>query len=220
MAAILTDRIGKASMKSHASLTGGTRLAFTLPNGPPALNLLMNSRNGRALQKSRIRIQEAIQSFQQGIGPLNLTFPDDKDRPAHLAQSGTHRCVPLLISEELRLPVLNTRSWQSSGAASRMHVPEASVDKNCFGSLRKDDVGATRQIGSMQGEAISAPMKETSDLPLGLRVLAFDAPHVLASALRRYVVHPRSPFFRCHRATLIPTPIFGLVDRSEAPMST
>ena len=142
-------------------------------------------------------IEEGLQSFDQTVGVFELAFPDDKYGPTHSAKFGLNRYITLLIPRELALPIFDTGSGHSSGAASRMDMPEAPVDEDDFGSAGKDYIRTTGQIGSMESISKPAGMEKPSNLALRLGILALDAAHILTSAVWRNIVHPGSLLCRC-----------------------
>jgi hypothetical protein len=94
-----------------------------------------------------------------------------------------------------------------------MHVPETSVNEYDLRLLGKNNIRASGQIGSMKPIAEPGAMKKTSNLALRLRILALDAPHVLASAVWRYVIHAYriSKSWMSQQRPLERHPVFGLV---------
>jgi hypothetical protein len=135
--------------------------------------------------------QEGLQFVNQRAGSIELAFPDDKHRPTHSTQSGAGGTIAFLVSEQLRFPILKARTRQSTSAAAQMHVPETSVNEDDLRLFGKHNIRASRQISSMEPVAEPATMKKTSNLALRLCIPALDAPHVLASALWRYIIHFR-----------------------------
>ncbi len=141
------------------------------------------------LMRANSLAEEGLQLTVQGAGAIQLAFPDDKHRPAHSPQLGAGGSVAGFVAQQFRLPILDARSGQPSGGAARVHMPEAAVNKDDFCFFGKDNIRASGQIGSMEPIAEPGLVKNASNLALGLRILALDAPHVLASAVWRYVVH-------------------------------
>jgi hypothetical protein len=133
--------------------------------------------------------QEGLQFANQGVETIELAFPNYKYRPAHFPQFSAGSGVANFIAEQFRFPILNPRAGQPSSGAAGMHMPEASVNKDDFGLRGEHNIRASRQIGSMEPKTEAGLMKETSNLALRLRILALNAPHVLASAVWCYVVH-------------------------------
>lgn len=91
-------------------------------------------------------------------------------------------CIADHITLELVEPEWPSGGRRARRATIRMPVPEATMNEDHRSSRRKDDVGFSRQVLSMQSKSISRSMKRRADLQLGCRVLAFDAAHDLATA--------------------------------------
>lgn len=153
--------------------------------------------------------EEGLQFVNQ-VGAIDLAFPDDKYRPTHFTKFGTGGGIALLVSEQLRSPILKPRARQSSSAAARMQVPETSVNENDFRLFGKHNIRASGKIGSMEPVAEPATMKKTSNLALRLRILALDAPHVLASAIWWYVIHLLSRYRFSKFRTTSQRPLDGI----------
>lgn len=137
----------------------------------------------------RLLGQKRLQFAKEGAGATQLAFPNDKDRPAHSAQLRAVCGIPPLVAEQFRSPILKPRAGHSSSAAARMPMPEAPMDEDDLRFYGKHNVGTAWEIGSVEPVAEPATMKQASDLALGPRIFALDAPHVFASAIWRYVVH-------------------------------
>jgi hypothetical protein len=61
-------------------------------------------------------------------------------------------------------------------------VPEAAVDEDDLARRRKDDVGTTGKVSSMQTEAIAQSMSQGTHDQFGLGIPASNAPHVFSAA--------------------------------------
>ena len=69
-----------------------------------------------------------------------------------------------------------------------MAMPETAMHKHDLLPRREHDVGAARQIATMEPEAISEPVQRAAQGEFRLRVLLADLRHYVRAALRRYVV--------------------------------
>lgn len=67
-------------------------------------------------------------------------------------------------------------------------MPEAAVHEHDLLPRREHDVGAARQIATMEPEAISEPVQGASQGEFGLRVLLADPRHYVRAAVRSYVI--------------------------------
>jgi hypothetical protein len=143
----------------------------------------------RQLMTATLRRQEPLQLARQRAKVVEFVFPDDKNSPAPSTQFGADGRVACLVTQKFRLPILNSRLGQPSSAATGMHVPETSVNEYNLRLLGKHNIRASWQIGSMEPVAEPGSMKKTSNLALRLSVLALNAPHILASAIWRYIIH-------------------------------
>ena len=138
--------------------------------------------------------QKSLEFACEAAAVADFAFPDHEHGPAHSPQLRTVGLVALLVPVQLRLPILKAGTRDSSGTATRVQVPKAAVHENHFPLGRKYNVGASRQIGSMKPVAETTAMQKASDLTLRLGVLALDAPHILASAIWRKMIHSLSKY--------------------------
>jgi len=69
-----------------------------------------------------------------------------------------------------------------------MAMPEAPMNEHDLSPRREHDVGAARQIATMEPEAISKPMQGAAQGEFRLRVLLADPRHYVRAAFRSYVV--------------------------------
>jgi len=75
---------------------------------------------------------------------------------------------------------------------------------------RHDDIGCSRQVFTVQPEAISGLEQQAANLKLRLRVLRANAGHHLASLLGRYDVHGAG---RHHSCTMVRGRLHGTASR-------
>src|SRR2546421_12677238 len=70
-----------------------------------------------------------------------------------------------------------------------MLMPKATVNLDNFSAGTENEVGFAGKVLVMEAETITKAMEESSHFKLRLHAFASDAPHVLASLLRRELVH-------------------------------
>lgn len=141
---------------------------------------------------TKLLCQEVFQLFQQRSGTVELALPDDQNRPSHLAELCTDKSIAFNVAKELWLPIIEARAGHPAPAAAGVHMPKTTMDKDYFRFLREDNIGTSGKVGAMKPIPEAAPVEKTSHQALGCCVLALDAPHVFASAVRRYRIHHAS----------------------------
>ena len=130
--------------------------------------------------------------FQQ---PVDITLasddalPDDKDAPPKAGQFPVFGLIPPLVAGKFGLPEFGIRLRKSGKRAIPVSMPETAMYEYRDMSSRHDNVGSSRQILPVQTETIAGLEQHASDEQLGLRVLATNARHHLASLRGGYNVH-------------------------------
>lgn len=127
---------------------------------------------------------------------LYLTFPKSKHTPPLSAESTAVLLVAFDIALELRCPVGLVRLRPYGLNASRMLMPEASMDKDNRLIFRKDDIGTARKPPVMEPKAKPHAMQHRTKYHLGFCVSRADAAHVPASShWRQFVSHAILPLW-------------------------
>jgi hypothetical protein len=70
-----------------------------------------------------------------------------------------------------------------------MLMPEVAMHKDHFAASGKHDVGLAWQVSPVKPKSIACSVKQGTQHNLGLSVLAPDAAHILAAALRIEFIH-------------------------------
>jgi hypothetical protein len=119
-----------------------------------------------------------------------FALPHNKHRPADVPKLSANPLVSGYIPLDLSAPKLVIGGGQSGPRATRVTMPVAAVDQDDLLVTRKNDVGLSRQITSVQTEAESQGMQQASDTNLGSGILPADPRHDLATFLgSKYVCH-------------------------------
>lgn len=98
---------------------------------------------------------------------MRLTFPNDKTAPSEFGKQADRLFVTLDVAGEFCPPELDSRLRHGRSATAGVTVPEAPVDEQRRSMLRKDEVRRSRQVGSMEAEAISERMGRAADSKFG-----------------------------------------------------
>jgi hypothetical protein len=91
-----------------------------------------------------------------------------------------HSIISCSISKQLRCPVVETRFRILGEPASRMLMPEATVDEDRPSPTCKDDVGAPRPVTRVGSEPITQSVKKATNCELRLSVCALHATEPLS----------------------------------------
>lgn len=141
-------------------------------------------------------VPQAPYLFRQLVDPFNifgLAFPEHENLPACRRQFGCVQRVPRLIANPLGFPIsdvaLNAPLADCTMGAT---VPEASMNEHHRLSSGEHEVRRAWQRLAMKPVAQSQPMQMPSYRNLGFGVLAANARHNLAAALRSDCVHCNS----------------------------
>ena len=114
---------------------------------------------------------------------LDLAFPNHKHLPAHPAQCELMLAIPFNIAFQLLPPIVPVGFRNVAGRATRMLVPETPMYENDLPPAWKNQIGGTRQISTMEPEAITYRMGQPAHGHLRLGSLGANAGHDLTSAL-------------------------------------
>jgi hypothetical protein len=107
----------------------------------------------------------------------DITFPDNADAPAKLAECSHVSRISIHVRPELLLPEFWTRCRDRCEAATGMTMPEASMNHDGSHSARKDDIRPARQACAVQPEPQPQSMKRLPQTDFGLRVCSPDPSH-------------------------------------------
>ena len=103
-------------------------------------------------------LEEVLYPSKQRDHVAKLAFPNNKNAPAHIYQCFGMRPVPRLCPRNFRFPVLHIGCRDSTGRASFMIVPKASVNEQRGLVTRKRNVGFPRQLRIVQPKPITSHM--------------------------------------------------------------
>jgi hypothetical protein len=118
-----------------------------------------------------------LQAFQR----LQLALPQNNHFPSQFPQPILVFAVPFHRSSKFGEPKLRPGGGGVGSRASRMAVPKAAMHENHGGIFGQDDIGAARQIFSVQPEPESHSMKQRANLDFRLGVPGPHPPHNFAS---------------------------------------
>ena len=96
--------------------------------------------------------QERFDAGRHGLVILRLAFPDHHDLPAKIAQRRFVAFIADDVALELVLPVSHARFGAGRALATRMSVPEASMNHDDGLVARENDVGATRKVFAVEAK--------------------------------------------------------------------
>jgi hypothetical protein len=105
----------------------------------------------------RLSIQKTLNARFKRVSLLELTLPDNHDRPTRFFQSICLLAVACFIGCDLRFPVSNSALGQPA-VATGMAVPEAPVNENYLASADESQIGFSGQVLSLKGVTVSEPM--------------------------------------------------------------
>jgi hypothetical protein len=69
------------------------------------------------------------------------------------------RSIPLLVEGELWRPIFEARAWHPALPASRMLMPETSMNENRFQARRKDKIWFSGKVFAVKPESIAQAMQ-------------------------------------------------------------
>lgn len=139
-----------------------------------------------------------------------LTLPDGHDGPPEGTQGALGTAISRHVLFKLAHPESHIAFRSVGETAATMSVPEAAMDYDDCSVLRKNDVGAARQLPTLQPESETQPVKDGADDSLRCCVAAPDPRHVPAATLTRKVVgHRALSARRCLQSHS--SPVFVLV---------
>ena len=116
-----------------------------------------------------------------------LTLPNDDDAPAPRNQFRLIARIAGTVSFQFLAPALAVLIRQFEIRASRMGVPEASVNEKSNIPGGENEIGPPRQVATMKAKSQSSAMQAAPDDHLGPRIFALDRCHVAAAG--RFVVN-------------------------------
>ena len=146
------------------------------------------------------------------------TFPDDRDSPACLQQTGTVPSIPFRVGVELALPEFRAGRRGGRVRTTGMAVPEAAVHEADGSELTKDEIGSTRKSAVMQTISQTVGVKSPPQDEFGPRVSSADSRHHAgAGRLIHYVRHCRS--LRVLEAGMVKRICRELSNMTRSPMN-
>ena len=136
------------------------------------------------LVRTALPAQKGVKSIPEARGAaLGLALPNDVHAPTTLVQRLDVLPVALDIAVELRLPETRASGWRTRRATAWVPMPETAVDEDDSSAAGEHDIRSSRQVLSMETEAVSRTMQCRPDFQFRSRVLSAHATHNL-TALR------------------------------------
>ena len=120
---------------------------------------------------------QGISQSEQGISLACRALPNGQYAPSTGYQRVNGSLIALDIACELGCPKLRTRCRQLCVFAMGVHMPKASMDKNCHFPARQNHIGSARKILPVKAKPIPRRKEHLSNKQLRARVLAPDARH-------------------------------------------
>lgn len=140
-------------------------------------------------------MRETTHSLVRSRCPFALqgTLPDRADPPAHVVQRRGIPVITLPCCSDFGSPEFHSGRWPPEQRAV-MSVPEAAVHKKHGIASRKNEIGFSWKIASVQAKPKALAMKGFPDQQFGFRILAADRSHVPAAGSRIMNVRQRAAF--------------------------
>jgi len=119
---------------------------------------------------------------------LDAAFPDVQTLPSQFAKPNAVFYVSVYVALQLRRPVRLVGFGRVRDLAT-MRVPIAPMHEITLQRLGNTMSGLPGKIFAVKAVAVAERMQKQTDCELRSRVLAADASHVLAAALRIELIH-------------------------------
>src|ERR1700728_113289 len=118
-----------------------------------------------------------------------LAFPDCQHLPPQSRERAFVFFIPEPVAFQFRNPEINTGFRQSRKRASRVPVPETTVNEDDLPARREHEVGTSRKRSLVEAVTIAKPEDKLADQQLRARVLGAHARHDSGSLPRSERVH-------------------------------
>jgi len=119
----------------------------------------------------------------------NLALPDNQNLDSKAPKRSQIRSIPLGIAVSLIRPELRIRSWDDLPESTPMHVPEATMNHDCFVMAIQQDVWTTRILLRMESVAKAHSVYEASNDEFWLGIPASDSGHIRTALPSTVNVH-------------------------------
>lgn len=129
--------------------------------------------------------QKCPQSSSQSVAFSQLAFPNGENTPSGLAKGAAHLCITLPIAFTFGLPEVGVCDWCHASKTTPVHMPEASMHKDCLPQPRQNNVRFSGETGDMQPITKPHSVDHASHMAFRVGVLA------------PYSCHAPMPLFRC-----------------------
>jgi len=110
-----------------------------------------------------------------------MALPHDTNLPLISPQSSDVPKVAASVRRQFGNPELPLRFRESRKRATRMTVPEATVNEDNLPVLGENKVGLSRKTGNVESESVSARMDDFPHQEFWFCILAADERHPLAA---------------------------------------
>lgn len=137
------------------------------------------------------RLRDVFEEGSQSIGKIarrQLAFPDHHHRPAVTLKFLNLTMVARYVCVKLCVPEFDTRLGSGCLLASRVAMPETTVNEDDLSARRKHDIGCARQPATIDPETIAESMDNLPDLQLRGGVLLANPRHERTTFRRMDVV--------------------------------
>lgn len=126
------------------------------------------------------RLSRCKKLFDNGSEPClvtRLALPHNEYPPPELIKRFLCTFVPSGICIKFRVPEFRIGGGPSASWASYMPVPEAAVDEDDLSMARQHNVGMSREVRTMQPEAIPKPVQQAAYYQFRSRIAIFHLGH-------------------------------------------
>jgi hypothetical protein len=118
-------------------------------------------------------------AYQQALDiAFGRALPDDCDRPAEGFKGSAAGAIAGKGAIEFDIPELDVGA-RPLAARTIVPVPKAAMDKHRHAVTRKDDIGRSRKVATMQAIPVAGGEKRRTNSTLGGGILAADGSHHL-----------------------------------------
>jgi len=140
-------------------------------------------------QSSLLQAKEGFHSIFQPFLIHRLAFPNHQYFPALFLEKSNLSAIPQFVLIELVLPKLRVGRGGRRLLASRMSMPEASVDEDGNLQFRQNNVRCPRQVSPVDAKSTPHAMEQPAQQDFWSGIPSANKPHQLRSAILTDDVH-------------------------------
>lgn len=118
-----------------------------------------------------------------------MAFPNHQHAPAESLELLNILVIPLLVSAELRNPVIDPRLRNMRIVAASVLVPKAAPNLNNLPEPWKDEVRLSWELRRVQAESVAQCVHQPTYFRLWHHPCASDAAHILAAPFGRDCIY-------------------------------